>query len=215
MIFRRIPATLGVSALLVLPAASASAAAPASTATTATTALTAATAQAATTVQAVSAARVVASDPDADFLTSAYQTNLAEVAAGRIAWSKSTNPQVKRLAATFMVDHIRMNSDVYQTARRLRVVLPAGPTPEQQAQTRRYEAAGADTFDEYYITTQLAGHRAALRLVGEEAERGSDPAVKELAAKAAPIIARHQQMLREAATAEGLAGYVDAGGRQP
>ncbi|BCY13905.1 DUF4142 domain-containing protein [Actinoplanes sp. L3-i22] len=154
------------------------------------------------------------SQPDADYLKAAHQVNLAEITMGRIAWTTSSDPTVKTLAAALMRDHIHLDADLYQTARQLRVYLPAAPTPEQQALAKRYQAAGADTFDEYFITTQLAAHRAALKMTAERAANGSEETVKELAAKAEPIIARHQTMLRDAARAEGLAGYVDAGGRQ-
>ncbi|AEV87583.1 hypothetical protein ACWT_6571 [Actinoplanes sp. SE50] len=180
MLFRRIPAMLGLAGLLVLPA---------------------------------TAAQAAASESDAAFLKAAHQVNLAEIAAGRIAWTKTTDPTVKELAATFLRDHIRMDADLYLTARELRVFLPADPTEEQQALAHRYEVAGTDTFDEYYITTQLAGHRAALRLASDEAANGSDESVKALAAKAVPVIRHHAEQLRDAAVAAGLAGYLGGGGR--
>jgi putative membrane protein len=165
---------------------------------------------------AFSATPAMAAEPspdDAAFLRAAHQTNLAEIAAGRIAWRKATTPEVKATAAAFMRDHIQMNADVYQTARTLRVHLPAEPTAEQQALNRRYEIAGTDTFDEYFISTQLAGHRETLRTLSAWASKGDEPSIKVLAGKAAPIISQHQEMLRKAAEAEGIAGYVGTGGR--
>jgi putative membrane protein len=153
------------------------------------------------------------SPQDADYLKAAHQVNLAEIAAGRIAWTTTHDPTVKGVAAALMRDHIRLDADLYQTARQLRVYLPAAPTPEQQALVKRYEAAGADTFDEYFISTQLAAHRTALKMTAEQAEKGSEESVKDLAARAEPVIAHHRTMLRDAAEAEGLAGYVDTGGR--
>ncbi len=198
MLLCRIPVALGIAGLLALPAAAQAAAPVRSTAPG----------------QEVASGQEEAGGQDADFLKAAHQVNLAEIAGGRTAWAKTTNPQLKTLARTFMVDHIRMDSDLYQTARRLRVILPDAPTAEQQAQAKRYEAAGTDTFDEYYISTQLAGHRAALRMLAEQVDQGIDPSVTELATKATPIVTHHQQMLRSLAAAEGMAGYVDGGGRQ-
>ncbi|GIF13040.1 DUF4142 domain-containing protein [Actinoplanes teichomyceticus] len=181
MLFRRIPAALGIAGLLCLPATAAQAAEP--------------------------------SEQDAAFLRAAHQANLAEITAGRIAWQKTTDPTVKKLAATFMRDHIHMDAELYLTARRLRVVLPNAPTPEQQALARRYEVAGADTFDEYYIATQLAAHRATIQAAQTQVEEGDDPAVRALARRATQTIAHHQVQLRAAAEAEGMAGYVETGGR--
>jgi putative membrane protein len=181
MFSRRIAATLGMTGLLLLPAAGAQAARP--------------------------------SDQDVAFLRAAHQVNLAEIAAGRIAFQKTTDPEVKKLAGKFMHDHIFMDADLTGIARELHVMLPDTPTAEQQALAKRYQAAGADTFDEYYISTQLAAHREAHQLAAAQAENGAIESVKGLAAKALPIIAHHQEELRAEAEAEGYAGYIAVGGR--
>ena len=150
---------------------------------------------------------------DVAFLHAAHQTNVAEIAAGRLAWRKTTSPEVKAAAAAFMVDHIKMDFELYQTARTLQIRLPELATEEQRALQRRYEIAGADTFDEYFISTQLAGHRKTRAMLSAQIEEGDDPRVKALAHKAAPIIAKHHHLLRVAAEAEGIAGYAGMGGR--
>jgi putative membrane protein len=153
------------------------------------------------------------SPQDVTFVRAAHQANLAEIAAGQVAWKKTTDPQVKNLAATFMRNHIHMDADLYKTARSLRIFLPDKPTEEQQALTKRYEAAPAATFDEYYISTQLAAHRETRQLIETQVKKGSQPEVKRLAEQVAPIIAGHQELLRKAAAAEGMAGYAGSTGR--
>ncbi|GAA4590274.1 putative membrane protein [Actinoplanes octamycinicus] len=153
------------------------------------------------------------SDQDVEFLRAAHQSNLAEIAAGRIAFQKTTDPAVKKIAGNLMRDHIYMDADLTAIARSMRISLPDAPTEEQQALARRYQIAGADTFDEYFISTQLAGHREVHEMAADQVANGSVEAVQDLAEKAVPVITRHQQELRAAAAAEGMAGYVDAGGR--
>ncbi|MEU4692968.1 DUF4142 domain-containing protein [Actinoplanes sp. NPDC023714] len=150
---------------------------------------------------------------DAAFLTAAHQVNLAEIAAGRIAFTKSADPVVKGLAVTFMRDHIRLDGQLTQVARQLRVPLPPEPNEEQQSLARGYEAAGPDTFDEYFITTQLAAHRKSLAMVEAAVAEGDSAEVRTLAGGAAPVIERHHDALHEAAVEEGIAGYLDHGGR--
>ncbi|MFI1994345.1 DUF4142 domain-containing protein [Actinoplanes sp. NPDC020271] len=198
MFLRRISTAASLAGLLILPAAAA---------------------QAGPSVRPADAAVAAPaqdepSAQDAAFLKAAHQGNLAEIAAGRIAWTTSKDPTVKALAATLMRDHIHMDADLYQTARHLRVFLPDAPTDEQRALAKRYEAAGADTFDEYFISTQLAEHREALKMVAEQVSDGSEQSVKDLAAAAEPVIAHHRQLLRDAAEAKGIAGYAGAGGRR-
>ena len=150
---------------------------------------------------------------DAAFVQAAYQSNLAEIQGGRVAWQKTTDPAVKDLAASLMRDHIHMNADLYQVARDLRIVLPKEPSAEQQALTGRYQAAGADTFDEYFVSTQLAAHREASQLVSGQIDDGNQPLITNFAEAAAPIIERHQDVLRDLAGAEGIPGYGTGAGR--
>lgn len=160
-----------------------------------------------------SAAYAEPTDQDAEFLRAAHQANLAEIAGGRIAWQKTTDETVKDLAATFMRDHIRLDADLTIAARQLSVSLPQQPNEEQQALAARYRAAGPETFDEYFISTQLEAHRTALRLAEEQIQNGTDPLVKELAEKATPVIAQHHEMLVAAAADEDMPGYTKAGAR--
>ncbi|MDI6101615.1 DUF4142 domain-containing protein [Actinoplanes sp. NEAU-A12] len=140
---------------------------------------------------------------DVAFVHAAHQGNLAEIAAGQVAWKKTTDPVVKNLAATFMRNHIHMDAKLYLTARDLGIRLPNSPTAAQQALTERYAAAAAETFDDYYISTQLTAHRHAHKLIKEQLAGGADPAVKDLAEQAVPIIAEHRKLLREAAAQTG------------
>ncbi|MEV6343862.1 DUF4142 domain-containing protein [Actinoplanes sp. NPDC051851] len=151
---------------------------------------------------------------DAAFLQAAHQTNLAEIEVGRIAFTRTKDPQVKTLAAALMRDHIHLDADLYKTARELSVFLPVEPTEAQQALAERYRVAGADTFDEYFITTQLAGHRDALHLAADQVENGRLAPATEIAEQATPVIERHRLMLRLAAGAEKLPGYATPGGRR-
>ncbi|BBH70984.1 hypothetical protein ACTI_76690 [Actinoplanes sp. OR16] len=159
------------------------------------------------------AAQADVSDRDADFLRAAHQVNLAEIAAGRLAFTKSADRGVKDLAVMFMRDHIRLDAELTQVARQLRVFLPAVPNEEQQSLARGYAAAGADTFDEYFVTTQLAAHREALTMVRAAAAEADDSAVRDLAAGAAPVVERHHEQLHAEAVEEGIAGYTGHGGR--
>ncbi|MEU4421090.1 DUF4142 domain-containing protein [Actinoplanes sp. NPDC024001] len=144
------------------------------------------------------AAQAAPSAQDAEFLRSAHQINLAEIAGGRIAWQKSSDEGVKELAATLMRNHIRLDAQVTQAARTLRVALPAVPTAAQQALTARYQAAPAGTFDDLFVATQQQAHRDALRLVEEQVAKGSDPVATKVAQAAAPIIAGHHRQLAAA-----------------
>jgi putative membrane protein len=151
----------------------------------------------------------LAADPsthDIAFLKAAHQTNLAVILGGQVAWKKTTDPAVKKLAATLMRDHIHLDAALAETARGLSVRLPIEPTAEQQAITARYEAVAPSAIDDLYISTQQTLIREAGVLASTQAAKGSDPAVKNVAAKASPILSGHQELLRKAANSERIAG---------
>ncbi|MEU8239689.1 DUF4142 domain-containing protein [Actinoplanes missouriensis] len=192
MLFRRIATSLGLAGALLAAAAAPAASAPTPAAPTPAPAVT---------------------ERDAAFLMAAHQVNLAEIAAGRLAWFKTTDKRVKELAGMFMGDHIRLDAALYGVARQLRVYLPDKPTAEQQALAARYQAAGADTFDEYFVSTQLAAHREALAMVEKAAVESDARSVRNLAEDAVPVIEKHRDHLRAVAAATDMVGYSEPGGR--
>ncbi|MBL7261169.1 DUF4142 domain-containing protein [Paractinoplanes lichenicola] len=77
------------------------------------------------------------SDQDASYLKAAHQSNLAEIAGGKIAQQKGTSEQVKNLGARFIADHTKLDTALRQTAEGLGVELPSAPNSEQQALAQR------------------------------------------------------------------------------
>ena len=145
------------------------------------------------------------SSQDADFLRAAHQSNLAEIAGGRIAERKGATAVVRALGARFVRDHTALDAAVIKTAAELRIVLPDAPNPEQQELARSYEAAAPAAFDALFVTTQIVAHHKAMELGRTEIAKGSDQRVKQVAVDAAPVIATHHVALAEAKTALGLA----------
>ncbi|WP_433796993.1 DUF4142 domain-containing protein [Actinoplanes sp. CA-252034] len=144
-------------------------------------------------------AAVDPSTQDTAFLQAANEINLAGIAQGRIAWTKTKNAEVKEIAGRFMVDHIRLNAEVTEAARKLKIKLSISPNAEQLALAERYQAASAGSFDALYLSTQLELQQEAKRITDTQVAKGSDVSIKQVAAAASPILAGHQQMLKEAA----------------
>jgi putative membrane protein len=145
------------------------------------------------------------SEQDRTFLIQAHQSNLAEIAAGKLAQTRGTSQTVKDLGARFVADHTQLDQEVTQTASSLGIALPNTPNPQQQAVQSQLEAAPADAFDDQFVSTQLAGHEATMRNGETELKDGSSAQVKQLATNAAPIIQAHHAALQQAAAELGLA----------
>jgi putative membrane protein len=157
------------------------------------------------------AAQAAPSDQDATYLKAAHQSNLAEIAGGRIAQEKGVNRQVKDLGARFVADHTKLDAAVRATAETLGVDLPSAPNEKQQAVADRYEATSGDAFDALFVSTQMEAHMDAMALGKKEIDQGSDAQAKKTAQDAAPVIASHHDALQDASRDLGVPDTIGTG----
>lgn len=157
------------------------------------------------------AAQAAPNRQDTAFLQAAHQSNLAEIAGGRIAQEKGVSQDVKDLGARFVEDHTKLDAAVQQAAEALGVDLPERPNSKQRAIAERYEATSGEAFDSLFISTQMESHMAAMSAGRAEIARGSDAQAKKVAQDAAPVIASHHEALDEAARELGIPGMIGTG----
>ena len=73
---------------------------------------------------------------------------------------------------------------------------PGRPTPAPQFCAQSLAGLSGEEFDRCYAKAQLVAHMDSLGIFEAEAERGQDPQVKALAAKAVQHIREHLRMIR-------------------
>ena len=159
-------------------------------------------------------ATVVAAAPstqDTNWMVSAHQSNLAEIAAGTSAQSRATTDEVRQLGAMFVEMHTQLDADLTAAAATLGVQLPPAPTPDQQAQLAAVEANAGSAYDTAWIAQQLASHELTLQAGQTEISSGSDPTVVGLAQAAAPVVQQHLTELQNLSTASEAPTRVDTG----
>jgi putative membrane protein len=174
-------------------------------------ALTAATAAVGLLLVPATAASAAPSDQDSTYLKAAHQSNLTEIAGGKIAQQKATSQQVKDLAARFISDHTKLDAALTKTAATLNVTLPDAPNAEQQALAARYQATSGKQFDTLFISTQMTAHMKAMALGRTEISDGSDAQAKKAATDAAPVVASHHTALESAARDLGVPDSINTG----
>ena len=157
------------------------------------------------------AASAAPSDQDTAYLRAAHQSNLTEIAGGRLAQQKGQSQEVKDLGARFVEDHTTLDAALTDAAEALGVDLPSEPNEEQQALAARYEAASGDDFDALFVSTQMDAHMKAMNLGRTEIAEGSDAQAKKVAQDAAPVIEAHHDLLDSAARDLGVPTNVDSG----
>ncbi len=133
--------------------------------------------------------------PDTDFMAKASQANLAEIAAAKLALSKSSSTDVKRFARQMVSDHSTAQKDLTMLAKTKSVTLPMEPDADHKAMKQTMSALTGTAFDSAYLKAQVEDHQAAVALFTEESSNGTDPETKAFAAKYLPKLKGHLGMI--------------------
>ena len=136
--------------------------------------------------------------PEAEFLIAVHQGNLAQIAAGKVAYRKSENRTVRRLGKRFAAYHKKLDAQVKQAAVALDVRLPKEPNSEQLDLAGQYRTAAAGDFDTLFVDTQLAGYERAAKLARLVLAVSSDPSIAKIVANASPVIEENRIALTAA-----------------
>jgi putative membrane protein len=135
---------------------------------------------------------------DKAFMTSNAQTNLAEIAAAKIALSRSHSPDIRNLATTMLADHQKAQRELESAARSAGFTLPTAPNPTQQAQAGQLQSVSTLDFPKTYLQIQAQGHLASIKATETEIRSGSDPAVVAYAKTYLPVAQMHLGMVNQA-----------------
>lgn len=147
-----------------------------------------------------SAATLGARDTGA-FVSNASQSDMYEIAAAKMAQTRSKNAQVKEFAKTMVTDHTAMMNEMAP------LVKAAGKEPAKELDQRRngfvdnLKQATDANFDKTYIDQQVNAHEEALTLMKGYADNGDDAGLKAGAAKAVPKIQAHLDKAKSIQTA--------------
>lgn len=128
---------------------------------------------------------------DAKFATAAANGGMAEVALGKLADQKSTNPEVKKFAEMMVTDHGKVNDELMGIAKTKNITLPATVDADHQKKMDDLSKMSGKDFDKNYIDAMVDGHKKTLDLMNDEAKDGKDAELKAFAAKTAPAVQMH------------------------
>ena len=127
---------------------------------------------------------VVASD--ADFAKAAAVGGMAEVQAGQLAVAQGGS-EAKTFGQQMVSDHGKMNMELIALAKSKGIALSAGLDPSHNEMIQDLKKNTGREFDAEYLAGQVTEHQKTITLFQQEADRGADPEMKALAAKALPI----------------------------
>ena len=134
---------------------------------------------------------------DRSFLTNAAQSNLAEIATGRLALRESEDAAVRAYARRMVADHTAAQAQLRRIARAWKTSIPSRPSPKQRRDAARLKALEGSTFDRTYLRRQITAHRQALGLCLLEIDGGRVGDLRAYAANTAPVVRVHLTMAKE------------------
>jgi putative membrane protein len=147
-----------------------------------------------------SAAAAGMSQADQKMITDIAQANIAEIQTGRLALTKSQNPQVRAFAQQMINDHTMALQDLQRLAQGMGTSLPGDTDLKHKAVAAELGILSGDTFDRQYLSqVGVADHKRTQELVEQTARSASSPALRAYAQKILPVVSHHlEQAQRQA-----------------
>jgi putative membrane protein len=140
------------------------------------------------------------SHKDRQFIVKAGQAGAAEIAAGQLAVSKSSNPDVKQFGQHMVQDHTKAGDELKQIAQSKSLAVPSDPDWSHRHLAAKLEKANASDFDKLYIKEAgVKDHKDAVKLFTDESKNGTDPELRAFAERTLPTIQDHYRMAQDLA----------------
>ena len=141
------------------------------------------------------AAQPAGSRQTRDYVQAAGNTDAFERDEAATALAQSTNPQVLDFARMMIADHDQTTRALTAaTARSGLAPPPMGVGSDLAPMLGALQSVRGPDFDKTYWRNQMLAHRSALVTTQMYATSGDDPAVRQAAAAALPIISAHLAM---------------------
>lgn len=133
-----------------------------------------------------------------DFVAKAAAGDMFEIAAGKLALTRSQNAEVKKFAQMMVDEHGKSTEGLKKAIAEsgLALTLPAVLPADKQAKIDDLTKVDAAGFDKAYMDNQVDAHQDTLNLMQRHAQDGDTPATKAFAAATAPVVQKHYDMAK-------------------
>jgi putative membrane protein len=129
------------------------------------------------------------------FMDKAASSGQFEVAAAKLAETKSSDPAITAFAKRMVNDHTKADGQLRDIAQRKNVNLPTALDPkDQQLLQKLNQASQGRDFDTLYVKDMLKTHKKAVQMFKKAAAHCKDPEVKAYAANTLPTLEDHLRM---------------------
>ncbi|APA90062.2 DUF4142 domain-containing protein (plasmid) [Paraburkholderia sprentiae WSM5005] len=138
-----------------------------------------------------------------DFLGFAIQDGRAEIQSCQLALRTSSNTSVQSFAKRMIADHESLDARIERLAQRKGYNLPTGISITAKATQAALTPLTGHTFDKVFMDHNVSDHKDDIKRFSEQAQRGSDPDVRALAASAVPVLREHLKLAEQTRTKLG------------
>jgi len=130
-------------------------------------------------------------ESDSDYLVAAAEVDMKEIELGKLAQTKSTNPDVKALGKMMEDAHSKALADLKATASKKNISIPESSTENvQDAYKDLNDKTGLD-FDKAYADMMVDGHEKTIDKMEKASEKANDPDIRMWAANMLPELRKH------------------------
>ena len=145
--------------------------------------------------------------PSQDDVAWAADSDMYEIQSSKLALSKSKNQATKDFAREMIADHTQTTKSLMAALPKTQPKLAKPPkalSEPNAAKIAALKSASADTFDQLYMQQQADAHKTAWALHKGYATDGQDPALRQVATTAVPIIEKHLMHVQQGGAASGM-----------
>ena len=129
-----------------------------------------------------------------DYVKMAADSDMFEITTGRLAGTKGQSSAVKSFGREMVTDHMGTTKALMAALRNAdrKIARPSmRMSSDNAAMVTLLRKAPRANFDNLYLQQQMTAHQKAWALHKGYATEGTDPALRQVAAAAVPIVERH------------------------
>jgi putative membrane protein len=139
---------------------------------------------------------------DKKFVKDAALGGMAEVELGKLATQKAASDAVKQFGQKMVDDHTKANDQLKQVASKENITIPDSLDSKHQSRIEKLSKLSGPDFDKAYIKDQVKHHKQDVSEFKSEADKGSDPNIKQFASNTLPILEQHLTMAKDLSKTE-------------
>jgi putative membrane protein len=136
---------------------------------------------------------------DKAFVRTALEGGMAEIQLGQLAAQKGNSDDVKQFGQKMVDDHTKLGEQLKPIAEQMGVNPPTSLSSKDKATMAKLQALNGDAFDKAYIKDMVKDHTKDDKDFKQEANRTTDPQLKQCVTQGAQVISEHLQMIKQIA----------------